>query len=201
MWTKLVNYLGGLLVAAFPGRTKLIDVDGKPYLMRFYIKHNGRLPGIYLHHFYQSDPDRDLHNHPWTWAVSLVLTGGYYEERIEAPVIWSMSELNHFEPQTFERKAPGINYIGEHVFRRVILKDLKQGAWTIFVSGREVRDWGFLTRYTQKFVPHMEYLGLEQPFINKSPSKLTAAMQKALSNSSMGNVSDIMTDLSKGSRK
>lgn len=177
MWTKLVNYLCTLLVSTFPGRTKLIEVEGKPYLLRFYIKHNGLLPGIYLHHFYQSDPDRDLHNHPWLWAFSIILTGGYYEERVVAPIIWSMPELNQFEPSTFERKAPGFNFIGRGVFHRVVLKDLKQGAWTIFVSGREVRDWGFLTRYTQRFVPHMEYLGLEQPFVNKSPSKLAKLPQ------------------------
>ena len=35
----------------------------------------------YLHRFVNSDPDRGLHDHPWNRAVSLVLTGGYDEQR------------------------------------------------------------------------------------------------------------------------
>ncbi len=165
MWTRLVNFLGNLLIKTFPGRAKLIEVEGKPYVTRFYIKHNGRFPGIYLHHFYQSDPDRDLHNHPWAWSFSLILTGGYNELRFEA----SEGSLAHLEPTVYDRKAPGYNFIRGDTFHRVILKDLKAGAWTIFVSGPDVKDWGFMT--PRGFVPHQKYLGLEKPFQDKAPNK------------------------------
>jgi len=164
LWVRIVNLVGNFLIKKFPGRAKLIEVDGKPYLHRFYLKHNGRLPGIYLHHFYQSDPDRDLHNHPWRWSFSLILTGGYYEYRHNA-----MHALSYLEPDVFDRKAPGFNYITGDTFHRVVLKDLKAGAWTIFVSGPDEKDWGFFTR--NGFVKHMEYLGLDKPFQDVAPNR------------------------------
>lgn len=176
MWNKLVSLLGTWLITTFPGRAKLIEVDGKPYLHRFYIKHNGRLPGIYLHHFHQSDPDRDLHNHPWRWSFSLILTGGYFEERlVEAgpyrKIGPQMSAYGYLKKTTLDRKAPGFNYITGDTFHRVVLKDLKNGAWTIFCSGPEVKDWGFMT-IAGTFIPHMKYLGLNEPFQDKAPNRL-----------------------------
>lgn len=140
-------------------------MDGKPYLHRFYVKHNGRFPGVYLHHFHQSDPDRDLHNHPWRWSFSLILAGGYYEERLVENGEHRLTKI------TLDRKAPGINYITGDTFHRVVLKDVKNGAWTIFCSGPEVKDWGFMT-YAGTFIPHMKYLGLNEPFQDKSPDRV-----------------------------
>ena len=165
-----MSFLGTWLITTFPGRAKLIEVDGKPYLHRFYIKHNGRLPGIYLHHFHQSDPDRDLHNHPWRWSFSFIMTGGYFEERL-AVVPDTHEAAGIAYKETYDRKAPCINYITGDTFHRVVLKDLKNGAWTIFCSGPEVKDWGFMT-YAGKFIPHVQYLGLSEPFQDKAPNRL-----------------------------
>lgn len=169
-----MNLVGNFLAKTFPGRAKLIEVEGKPYLLRFYLKHNGRLPGVYLHHFYQSDPDRDLHNHPWKWSFSIILTGGYYEYRHDAH-FWEIYDerpsLAWLEPEVRERKAPGFNYITGDSFHRVVLKDLKAGAWTIFVSGPEVKDWGFMS--PRGFVKHQAYLGLDKPFQDVAPNRET----------------------------
>ena len=63
---------------------RLIDgPEGEPYLERYYLfglfdRH------VYVHRFTDSDPDRGLHDHPWNRALSLVLTGGYREIRMDS---------------------------------------------------------------------------------------------------------------------
>ncbi len=43
---------------------------GSPYLHRFYLLRIVRhiVPGVFVHFFYRSDGDRELHNHPWRCA-------------------------------------------------------------------------------------------------------------------------------------
>lgn len=58
---------------------RVINVNGEPYLSRYYLK---TLPGgaqLWLHRFHTSDGDEHLHNHAWT-ATSWVVLGGYEEE-------------------------------------------------------------------------------------------------------------------------
>jgi hypothetical protein len=157
LWERAVDYLAKKLIARFPNRVRTIGDEGIVYLTRFYIKHNGKLPGIYLHYFHRSDKDRDLHNHPWTWAVSFILTGGYYEVRFEDRPGTGEGIMNSINRTCYNRSAPGINFIRGNSFHRVILKDSEHGAWSIFISGPEVQDWGFMTG-VYKYVPHQEYL-------------------------------------------
>lgn len=60
--------------------------DGRPYLLRHYIQRHlekyPRVPGLYLHCFMSSDDPVECHNHPFLWSLSLILTGGYYEDRV-----------------------------------------------------------------------------------------------------------------------
>ena len=67
-----------------------IEVAGVAYMERFYLR-----PGGYdrrLHHLLVSDPDRDMHDHPWDYT-SVLLTGAYLErtphseETFEAPCV------------------------------------------------------------------------------------------------------------------
>ena len=55
----------------------IADASG-PYLERYYLT---TLMGVrfYLHRFVASDPGRGLHDHPWPWAVSVVLAGFYFQ--------------------------------------------------------------------------------------------------------------------------
>ena len=67
------SYLGGLVTR------KVIPEkhSQKPYLIRWHIK----LPlgrAIYLHKLCMSDPDRDLHDHPWNF-ISILVRGTYRE--------------------------------------------------------------------------------------------------------------------------
>ena len=134
------------IVQTFPGRVRIIQNYGEDYLLRFYIKHNGILPGLYLHRFFRGDQDRELHNHPWLWSFSFVLTGGYVEERLTRTGV-------RFK----ERKPLRFNFLLGNTFHRVDLVNKQSGAWTLFCSGSEVKDWGFMLE-SGAFVPHKEYL-------------------------------------------
>ncbi|MFW6184410.1 MAG: hypothetical protein ACOC8X_11485, partial [Chloroflexota bacterium] len=66
-------------------RWTIYDDQNRPYLTRNYLSHKNRetWPGVFLHYFHRSDSDRELHNHPWDTAVAIILTGGYWEHRME----------------------------------------------------------------------------------------------------------------------
>lgn len=133
------------VVTRFPNRHIIIYVEDRPYLLRFYIKRNGRLPGIYLHRFLSGDLDRDLHNHPWKKSYSLILYGKYKEERYDGSEI--MSRV----------LSPGnVNVIRYNDFHRIDL--ITKGVWTLFVSGDVVQAWGFKNRDTGKFTHWKTYL-------------------------------------------
>ena len=58
------------------------DHNGVPFLYRYHIfalTNNG--PGLCIHRFVKSDPDRGYHDHPWKRSMSFILAGGY-EERL-----------------------------------------------------------------------------------------------------------------------
>jgi hypothetical protein len=107
--------------------------------------------GLYLHNFHRSDDDGELHNHPFKWSVSFVLVGGYSEER------------RLFDPATGEstvirrRVRPwSLNWIFASTFHRV---DLVAGeAWSLFLVGPLVQDWGFWCRTSDVYTPHREFL-------------------------------------------
>lgn len=111
------------------------EEGGHTYLERYFLC---RLPGggaCYLHHFRASDPDRGPHDHPWNWAASLVLAGGYLEERL--------ADFGTRRVTSHHRRPGTINRLRAGDFHRVIL-GTRAEAWTIFVHGPWVRSWGFI---------------------------------------------------------
>ncbi len=110
------------------------DPEGHPFLYRYHLlalSKNG--PGLCIHRFCASDPDRGFHDHPWSHAGSFVLAGRY-EER-----------LNPLRPEETGRSvtAGQFNYVnGKHVFHRVMLAQ-GEDCWTIFAYGRRTKGWGF----------------------------------------------------------
>jgi hypothetical protein len=102
--------------------------------------------GIYLHHFYRGDEDPELHNHPWKWALSLILSGAYVEEREEG---------DHL------RSAGRFNFIRYDTFHRVTLKEpVLKPVWTLFTVGPRVSSWGFKNKHTGEFWDWKAYLRL-----------------------------------------
>lgn len=101
---------------------------------------------VYLHRFHRSDDDDALHDHPWAWAVSLVLAGGYSEER-------------RTKDDRVERRSvrpPAINVIRHKNFHRVDL--FETDAWSIFIAGPRVDSWGFWDRTTKEFWPWRTFI-------------------------------------------
>lgn len=130
--------------------------DGKPYLERYYILRSTKykyIPGIYLHKFLSSDEDPELHNHPWGSSMSIILTGGYKEERRYEEV--HNNEVNRYV--VTEYVTPGsLNFIKKNDFHRIDL--LKEYAWTIFFSGNREQDWGFWNKDTDKYIPWKKHI-------------------------------------------
>jgi len=107
-------------------RLRVIQDAGVPYLERYYL---GTWGGVrcYLHRFVNSDPDRGLHDHPWQWAASLVLTGHYWEEREQG-----------------RRTVRRFNWLRGSTFHRVLLPAGVSEVWTLFVHHAEhSKSWGF----------------------------------------------------------
>jgi len=92
--------------------------------------------GVYIHRFVDSDPDRGLHDHPWTSAVSLILSGSYREVRLD--------ESNQTKKIVDrELTAWDLNRLNGEDFHRIVLLD-KTPVWTLFAHTGKYKDWGFL---------------------------------------------------------
>lgn len=97
---------------------------------------------VYLHHFKGSDWSRNLHDHPKTF-VSIGLRGGYVEQTPMGIRRWVAPWFRTFPPT--------------HIHR--IRLNRQVGCWTIVMTGRTVREWGFWKdgtwwkwdRYVKKF--------------------------------------------------
>lgn len=156
-----LSKIADAILSRFPAR--VIETDGDPYLVRWYVC--GRTPEhfhrvaprlawlpvtVFVHCFLRSDQGRDLHNHPWTTSVSLILKGGYVEERLIRPRV---IRCRRFSPGS-------VNVIRRNDFHRVDL--LADRCWTIFIAGRKVSSWGFLDRERGEWVHWREYLSPER---------------------------------------
>lgn len=120
-------------------RCRHIAIDGKPYLERYYV---GKFCGwtAYLHRFISSDDERQVHDHPWTTSLALILAGGYLEERVTAlcPDYGWLS--------VFRTMFPGrVNVIRQRDFHRITRP--KPETWTLFMHGPRVKSWGFYERF------------------------------------------------------
>jgi hypothetical protein len=117
-------------------RVKDIRVQGRPYLERYYL---GTLFGVefFIHRFRSSDPENEVHDHPWGWAMSVILLGYYHEETLKK--------------EAYEKKAAGrISLIRGTKFHRVHILN-EQDTWTLFFHGPRTKGWGFFNRRTNEY--------------------------------------------------
>jgi hypothetical protein len=126
-------YLAGRMGHAFP--------DGTPTL----------LPNIdgtaYLHRIGSPDAGRAHHSHPWEWAISIVLTGGYVEEVVEPD-----------GTVMIRSRPPGsVGVLTSSTYHR-IAELAAPRAWTLFIVGPRTpsRDWYF-RRLDGSIVHEAEY--------------------------------------------
>lgn len=119
------------------------DEDGT-YLTRWYLWPHTRGSDdtprrwpfrVLLHRIGQSDKDRFLHDHPWSFA-SLVLVGGYDEELVDPVRGWPHTIIKTRKPGTF-------GWRNAETLHRVHLRG--KPSWTLIVVRRQRREWGYLT--------------------------------------------------------
>lgn len=113
---------------------RIIDHEGQSYLERYYLF---TLLGwrFYLHRFVGSDPDGSLHDHPWSRAYSVILSGWYWEHT-----------------RSGARRVCWFNSLTGDTFHRVVLpqvhpmfpQDGVKPCWTLFFHREKyVKEWGF----------------------------------------------------------
>jgi len=114
------------------------DDKGVPFLYRYHLfSFTNDGPGMCIHRFVKSDPERGYHDHPWSKSISFILCGKY-DERI----------LNKNDPnsyKTFTRNRWTFNYLdGVNTFHRVMIEEEKD-VWTLFAFGKRSKTWGMVS--------------------------------------------------------
>lgn len=100
------------------------------------------LCGLYLHRIIRSDDDRALHDHPVA-NISIVLWGSYLEVVPDWEYMDEGERVTPDSPVDIKQR-----HAGHIIFRRA--KDPHrllvqgEGAWTLWVIGPPLRQWGFL---------------------------------------------------------
>ena len=111
----------------------------RPFMKRWAIYFN--FFSIRLHHWLDSDVDRNLHDHPW-WFVTLVLRGEYTEL------------LQNGSSKLMKRGRFGFRKATHR--HRVTISD---SCWSVVVTGPIKRKWGFWDK-NNKFTeaPNQDYM-------------------------------------------
>lgn len=120
------------------------QIIGTNYLTRYFVIPRNRWLNIYLHKYTGSDDDRALHDHPWN-SVSFLLKGSIIEVKRHTscdPVgIGDMSPAFHvWETKTEVQRFVLFYRNAEYAHRLIINSNI---AWTLFITGRKIRAWGF----------------------------------------------------------
>jgi hypothetical protein len=113
---------------------RVIAEEGRSYLERYFLF---RAFGVrcYLHRFVGDDPARGLHDHPWPWALSIILAGWYREHRRDGV-----------------RDVRWFNWLNGDRFHRVTLPQRRPVypiielicCWSLFIHrDRATKPWGF----------------------------------------------------------
>jgi len=137
----------GRLIARVTRRPPDFVIGGaeRPYMLRWHLLKT-RWLSVYLHQILRSDDDRALHDHRAD-NVSILLRG-CYDEVMPCPLHPEALHLGHF--LTLRRHAGDIVRRRAEALHRLELVDAAP-CWTLWIKGRERRDWGFACR--QGWVP------------------------------------------------
>ena len=152
-------------------RTIPSRVDSGPYLTRYHqigcpthpdgkwpfdeagnpragsVKAKGRC--AWIHNIHRSDSEQELHNHPWAWAISIIIWGGYWEERREWDSQKEIRQQITRECWKIVRRwrGPGsISLIRDSTYHRIDVGPRR--VWTLFITGPATSGWSFWDRRT-----------------------------------------------------
>lgn len=123
IWQRLAAWFCGWLHG---GPHFIVGSADRPYLLRWYIIPRNPLFNVYLHKFMRDDDGRALHDHPW-FSVSLLLRGRYWE----------------VTPRGRREYQAGAVVVRRATHRHRIQLPGGTPAWTLFLTGPVVREWGF----------------------------------------------------------
>jgi len=127
---------------------KVIGGELRPYMKRWYLIPRNRWLNVYLHQFLRDDDDRALHDHPW-WFMSFMLWGRYrehFEKPIHSELLAGGAQWISSQECSIERRAPSFAFRrAAHRHRVELMKrdGMAVPCWTIVITGRRVREWGF----------------------------------------------------------
>lgn len=116
-----------------------------------------KVPAIRLHEILRSDNDRDLHDHPWAF-VSVILRGGYYEERPKydrAGLYIGLTTTFHGPGDILFRRAKDFHRLTLLQETNTIndLTPVPVSCWTLFITFAYAQKWGYLVHpaYKQRY--------------------------------------------------
>lgn len=125
----------------------ILDPYGDLYLRRLYVIATPWF-SVMIHWIVAPDPDRDPHDHPWSF-YSFIWRGGYYE--------WVYPQDGRKQLHRHERwsghlmRAEGVHKIEE----------VEEGTITVVITGPRRREWGFST--PGGWVHYKDYLLRHKP--------------------------------------
>lgn len=112
---------------------KTIEVNGKPYLSRYFAGLSESGGQWWYHQFHTADGERHLHSHPWQ-GRSLILCGSYVEEFLQCD--GRMKNRRHFQPGHH-------NMIYTTTLHRIA--EVEPNTWTmLYIEPGRLPTWKFI---------------------------------------------------------
>jgi hypothetical protein len=152
--------IGRYVTGGRGGAWTLRHPDGSPYLTRTVLwgadcleTHDASIPShAFVHEIHSADGDRHMHDHPWKWAASVILSGGYTERRIGH---WTSDgkTINWFPVVERTHRVGDLSLLNPKEYHSIVA--VEPNTVTLFLCGREISDWGFLV--DGEHVPHSAY--------------------------------------------
>jgi 8-oxo-dGTP diphosphatase len=113
------------------------DDKGVPFLYRYHLFMLGPDgPGMCIHRFVKSDPERGYHDHPWSFSMSFILCGGYHERILS-------TETKEGYVEKWRNRFTFNHLDGHKTFHRVMIEEGKD-AWTLFYFQKRSKTWGMI---------------------------------------------------------
>jgi len=136
-------------------------VDTDVYLIRYYLIQSKYL-NVFIHIFLRSDRD-DLHDHPWNFGTYIV-RGSYREALASHGSVYNLKYTSRSTKKYrfITRKAYHLHKV--ELDRQYTVAEKDEAPMTICITGKTVRDWGFVKRTAtgQEWVFWKKYLGLPE---------------------------------------
>ncbi len=141
-----------------------IVINGELYLSRLTLFKTPWF-SVKLHWIHKADPDRDLHDHPWSFR-SLVLRGWYKELECKKPDLRgkliegnSPISANRYTPVR-ERLVRWFNYKDTRGAHRIT--EVSPKLLTLVLTGPKTKSWGFYDEDTFNYTDWETYVATQQ---------------------------------------